>query len=68
MRLGAIAGYEIFVYSLRETFPSILSSTLRIIRAGPASGRLVGILIFPDDIRLDIAELVDFDAGCLDIL
>ena len=68
MRLSTIAEYEIFIYGIRETFPAILSSTLRILRTGPASGRLVGILIFPDGLRLDVAELVDFDAGYLEIL
>jgi hypothetical protein len=68
MRLATIAEYEAYVYSLRETFPVILSSTLRIIRTGPASGRLVGIVTFPGDLRLDVAELVDLDAGRLEIL
>ena len=68
MRLTTIAGYESFVYGLCEAFPPVLSSTLRIIRTGPASGRLVGILTFPDGLRLDVAELVDFDAGRLEIL
>jgi len=68
VRLSTIAEYEIFIYGIRETFPSILSSTLRILRTGPDSGRLVGILIFPDGLRLDVAELVDFDTGYLEIL
>lgn len=68
MTLASIAEYEIFVYSLCDIFPFILSSTLRVIRAGPESGRVVGILTFSNDLRLDVAELVDFDAGRLDIL
>ncbi len=64
----AIADYEFLIYNLRDTFPSILSSTLRIIRTGPASGRVVGDLTFPHNIHLDIAELVDFDTGILEIL
>jgi len=68
MRLTTIAEYEAFVYGLRDTFSSVLSSTLRIIRTGPASGRLVGILTFSDHLRLDVAELVDFDARQLEIL
>ncbi len=68
MTLTTIAEYELFVYNLRDTFPSILSSTLRVMRAGPASGRVVGILTFPNHLRLDVAELVDFDAGRLEIL
>jgi hypothetical protein len=65
---STIADYETFVYGLREEFPTILSSTLRILRTGPASGRLVGIITFPDNLRLDVAELMDLDAGHLEIL
>jgi len=68
MTLATIADYEVFVYGLRDTFSSILSSTLRIVRTGPAAGRVIGTLTFPNDIRLDVAELVDFDAGRLEIL
>ena len=41
---------------------------MRIIRIGPASGRVVGILTFADDFRLDVAELVDLDERQLEIL
>ena len=68
MTPAAIADYEVFVYSLRDAFPSILSSTLRIVRTGPAAGQVIGTLTFLNDIRLDVAELVDFDAGQLEIL
>ena len=43
MKPATLEAYELFIYNLRETFPSIRSSTLRIIRTGPASGQLVGI-------------------------
>jgi hypothetical protein len=68
MTLTTIADYEVLVYSLRDTSPSILSSTLRIVRTGPAAGRVVGTLTFPNNVRLDVAELVDFDVGRLEIL
>lgn len=68
MTFTTIADYEVFVYSLRDTFPSILFSTLRIVRTGPAAGRVVGTLAFSHNVRLDVAELVDFDAGRLEIL
>lgn len=41
---------------------------MHIIRTGPASGRLVGILTFANELRLDVAELVDFDSGQIEIL
>jgi len=65
---ATLASYEIFVYSLRETFPAILSSTLRIIRSGTAAGQVVGTLTFADDVRLDVAEQMDFDSGRFEIL
>lgn len=68
MALGTVADYEILIYSLRDTYPSILGSTLRVIRSGPASGQVVGQLVFAGAIRLEVAEVVDFDAGHLEIL
>lgn len=68
MPLATIADYEVLVYSLRDVYPSILASTLRVIRSGPASGQVVGQLAFVDDIQLEVAELVDLDAGHLEIL
>lgn len=63
-----LASYEVFIYSLRDVFPAILSSTLRVIRSGPAGGQVVGTLTFADDIRLDVAEQLDFDAGRFEII
>ena len=68
MTLNSIADYELLIYNLQQTFPSILSSTVHIIRMGSSSGRMIGDLFFSDDIRLNIAELFDFDDGQLDIL
>jgi hypothetical protein len=65
---STLAGYEVFVYSLRDAFPAILSSTLRVVRSGPSGGQVIGTLILADDIRLDVAEQVDFDAGRFEIL
>jgi len=68
MTLVSLEAYERFIYSLREVFPALLSSTLRVIRTGPDSGRVVGILIFTPTLRLDVAESIDFEAGHLEIL
>jgi len=65
---ATLASYELFVYSLCETFPAILSSTLRVIRSGPAAGQVIGTLIFADNVCLEVAEQVDFDAGRFEIL
>ncbi len=65
---ATLASYEVFVYSLRDTFPAILSSTLRVVRSGPAGGQVIGTLTFAGAIRLDVAEQVDFDAGRFEII
>jgi len=65
---ATIACYEQFVYGLRETFPSILSSTLRVVRSGPAAGQVIGRLTFANDIRLEVSEQIDLDAGYLEVL
>ena len=63
-----IADYELLIYNLPDTFLSIFATTLHLIRTGSASGRVIGDLTFSDNIRLNVAELVDFDAGQLEIL
>ena len=68
MILNSIADYELLIYNLSNTFPSILSSTVHIIRTGSASGRMVGDFLFANNIRLNVAELFDFDDNQLDIL
>lgn len=68
MSFASIDDYETLVYSLLENYPSIQGSTLRVIRSGPASGRVVGHLTFALNLKLEVAELVDFDASHLEIL
>jgi len=65
---ATIADYEQFVYGLPDEFPSILSSTLRVVRSGPGSGQVIGRLTFTNTIRLEVAELIDWDAGHFEIL
>jgi hypothetical protein len=65
---ATIADYEQFVYGLRDTFPTVLSSTLRVVRSGPDSGQVIGRLTFTNTIRLEVAELIDWDAGHFEIL
>ena len=44
--------YELFIYSLAETFPCIEHSTLRFIRRGGSLARIEGEVHFPGDVRL----------------
>lgn len=68
MTLASIADYELFIYTLRATFPSILGSTLSVIRSSPDAGQVVGVLHFANDITLVVAEAFDFDSGHFEIL
>lgn len=63
-----IADYEILIYSLQDAHPSIQSSTLRVIRTSPTSGQVIGHLSFANNIRLQVAEITDFDSGNIEIL
>lgn len=62
-----IGDYELFVYSLRNRFPSILLSTLSVVRSSPSAGQVVGVLHFAGDITLVVAESFDFDTGQFEI-
>jgi len=44
MTFTTIADYEEFIYGLCDASLSILSSTLRVVRTGPAAGRVIGTL------------------------
>ena len=65
---AAIAQYELLIYTLSEQYKSILHSTLRIVRSGPAAGEVIGTLQFAHAITLVIAESFDFDSGHFEIL
>ena len=59
--------YEQFVYTLQQQFPSILHSTLVVIRRGRQFAELNGELIFADGYRLVIYERLAWDDGPLNI-
>jgi hypothetical protein len=59
--------YEEFVYTLRHQFPSIVRSTLVVIRLGKRSAVLEGILTFAAGYRLSIAEQLSTDIDAVRI-
>jgi hypothetical protein len=59
--------YEIFVYTLPQQFPSILHSTLIVIRRGRLLAELTGELAFAGGYRLAVYERFTWDAGPLTI-
>ncbi|MCB2263629.1 MAG: DUF6516 family protein [Candidatus Thiosymbion ectosymbiont of Robbea hypermnestra] len=50
--------YELFLYTIRETYPSIRHSTLTFVRKGAFLGRVAGELWFDRQIRLVVRERV----------
>jgi hypothetical protein len=61
----SLRDYEEFVYNLPQQFPSIVSSTLVVVRRGARMVTVSGEIIFPDDYRLVVKERLTFDAGPL---
>jgi len=59
--------YELFLYSLPESFPSILRSTITLVRRGHSLARVSGEIFFGHEIRLVIVERVIFDRSPLTI-
>lgn len=50
--------YELFIYSLLDTFPTIRRSTITFIRLGSTLARVAGELYFDNEIRLVIRERI----------
>ncbi len=63
--LCAVEAYERFIYSLAETFPSIIRSTLVLYATGPKEGTLRGEIEFDKSITLRVAEWLDFSKGII---
>ena len=53
--------YELFLYTLTETYPSVLRSTLIFVRVGATMARVAGELHFQKDARLVVCERLLFD-------
>ena len=53
--------YELFLYTLTETYPSVLRSTLIFVRVGATMARVAGELYFQKDARLVVRERLLFD-------
>jgi Family of unknown function (DUF6516) len=53
--------YELFLYTLTESFPSIQRSTLTFVRRGHSLARVSGEIFFSQDFRLVVRERLLFD-------
>lgn len=58
--LTSLEEYERFIYTIRQWFPSIINSTLVLVRTGVATATVRGEIIFKNDITLVIAEAITF--------
>ncbi len=57
--------YERFIYTLQETYPAILRSTVVMIRRGQLIAEVSGELSFADDYRLSLFERLRWNTGQL---
>ena len=53
--------YELYLYTIKEKFPSILHSTLTFLRRGSSLARVAGEIHFDKQIRLVVWERIIFD-------
>ncbi len=56
--LRTIEDYELFLYTIKEQFPSVRLSTLNLARMGASLARVSGELHFDQDIRLVARERI----------
>ncbi|MBI3944912.1 MAG: hypothetical protein HY321_03265 [Armatimonadetes bacterium] len=59
--------YGTFVYTLRDQFPCIVSSTLVLYQRGRMFAELTGEVSFPEGYRLNVFERLTWDSGSLAI-
>ena len=59
--LRTVEDYELFIYTLREQFQSILQSTVTLVRSGASLGRVAGEIHFDRGFRLVVRERLVFD-------
>ncbi|MBC8446671.1 MAG: hypothetical protein H8D78_02885 [Chloroflexi bacterium] len=57
--------YELFVYSIPDTFPGVEHSTLVVIRLGAGKAIVEGEVAFARGIRLRVFEAINFNAGVI---
>lgn len=62
---SSLSEYERFVYTLQQEYPSIVRSTLVIIRRGRKFAELSGELAFAHEYRLVVYERLSWDEGPL---
>ena len=62
MPIRDLLAYGELIHSLPDRYSSIQRSTLVLATVGPTLAQLEGLVIFADDVVLDVWELVDFES------
>jgi hypothetical protein len=60
----SVTEYEDFIYDLPNEYPQIKMSTL-ILKRGKLVGEVSGSILFENDVRLNVKELIDFRYGTI---
>jgi len=63
--LPSLEDYELLVYSIPDTFPSVIRSTLVVKRLGAGKALVEGEVTFADDISLHVFEAINFHQGVI---
>jgi hypothetical protein len=53
--------YELYLYTLKDNYPGVISSTLTFVRLGATLARVSGEVQFDSGIRLTVRERIVFD-------
>ena len=64
--LDTPADYEAFIYGLPERYPSIGRSLLVYISRGALVGRVMGLVLFADNVVLCVQEFLNFELGVIE--
>lgn len=59
----SLRDYEVYVYTLKQHFPSIERSTLVIIKRGKRTAVLQGEIAFTEGYRISLKERLSYDNG-----
>lgn len=63
----SLRDYELFLYSLRDRFPNILTSTLAVVQRGAHIAIISGEVVFVNDYRLVVYEVLNAGQASLRI-
>jgi hypothetical protein len=63
MRFPSQSDYELLIYTLAQTYPEVLSSSLRLYTTSRGTALVKGSVHFHNGLELRVSETIDFVAG-----